>query len=101
MSNLDKLLNDAKAKALACVGATDFTFNNDQIIAAFGRIEAIMLGVKAAVAAQAKEEAEAEADAANEWFNLVDTTFKACNSRFLWKRGKSVLMVVVSQESTS
>lgn len=101
MSNFDKLLNDAKAKALACVGGTDFTFSNNQIIAAFGEVEKIMLEVKEVAQAQAEEEAKAEAEAANEWFNLVDRTFKACSSRFLWKRGKSVLMVVVSGENTS
>ena len=61
MSNIDKMLSDAKANALACVEATDFTFNNDQIISAFGEIEKIMLAVKSVAAAQAEEEAEAEA----------------------------------------
>ena len=32
---------------------------------------------------------------------MVDKTFKACSSRFLWKRGKAVLMVLVSEETTS
>jgi len=101
MSNFDKLLSDAKAKALACVGETDFPFSNDQIISAFGQIEAIMLEVKEVAAAQARAEAEAEAKAAEEWFNSVNDTFKACRSRFLWKRGKTVLMVIVSNENTS
>jgi hypothetical protein len=101
MSNFDKLLSDAKAKALACVGATGFTFDNDQIVSAFGEIEKIMLEVGTLAQAQAKAEAEVEVNAANEWFKLVDETFKACPSRFLWKRGKSVLMVVASNKTTS
>jgi len=101
MSNIDKMLSDAKANALACVEATDFTFNNDQIISAFGEIEKIMLAVKSVAAAQAEEEAEAEAKAVEEWFEFVNDTFKACPSCFLWKRGKAVLMVVVSSKTTS
>ena len=60
-----------------------------------------MLSVKQVAAAQAEAEAEAKANAAEEWFSLVDATFKNCPHRFLWKRGKAVLMVVVSQETTS
>lgn len=101
MSNLDKLLGDAKAKALACVGETDFTFDNDQIISAFGEIEKIMLEVAAVAATQAEAQAEAEAEAANEWFDLVDQTFESCPSRFLWMRGKVLLMVIVSTQKTS
>lgn len=101
MSNLDKLLSKAKADALTCVGETDFTFDNDQIISAFGEIEKIMLEVASVAATQAKEEADAKLKAAEKLFRTVDDTFKACPSRFLWKRGKSVLMVIVSEANTS
>ena len=101
MSNFDKLLSDAKAKALACVGTTGFTHDNDTIITLFGELESVMLSVKQVAAAQAEAEAEAKANAAEEWFSLVDNTFKACPHRFLWRRGKAVLMVVVSEKNTS
>ena len=101
MSNFDKLLSNAKAGALACVAKTGFTFDNDQIISAFGEIEKIMLEVASVAATQAKAEADVEAKAAEELFTTVDDTFKACSSRFLWKRGKSVLMVIVSEANTS
>ena len=119
MSNLDEMLKLAEDNALNCVGMGDFPYNNDQLVDAFGMIKKIMLQVDAIAEAQAKAEAEAEwerarleaeaeaervrleAEAAEEWFLLVDDTFKACPSRFLWKRGKTVLMVVASNKSTS
>ena len=95
MSNLDKTLKLAEDAALKCVGATGFSFENDRIVDAFGMIKKIMLEVDAVVAKQAEAEAqverarlEAEAEAAEEWFSLVDSTFKKWDSRFLLKMGK-------------
>ena len=106
MSNLDKTLKLAEDAALKCVGATGFSFENDRIVDAFGMIKKIMLEVDAVAAKQAEAEAqaerarleaeaeverarlEAEAEAAEEWFSLVDSTFKKWDSRFLLKMGK-------------